>query len=184
MIHDALLPDGRDVAATLASELPDSIPLLEEILEALIGMQVNIEIKNHQTDPHWDPEQRVAKQVVALVAARERRDDVLISCFGPECLAEVRRLDPGLPTAQLLLSRKPVSERLDAIVADGHGIVHPYESMVDASFMGEARARGLRVHAWTAEDDSPERLAALIALGIDGLITGAPQVALDLLGHG
>lgn len=181
VVHDALLPDGRDVATTPAEELPGSIPLLEEILDGLAGMQVNIEIKNYRTDPHWDPAQRVAKQVVELIAARGGRDEVLISCFGPECLAEVRRLDPGLPTAQLLLSRRPVPDLLDAVVADGHKIVHPYDTMVDADFMAEARARGLRVHAWTAEDDSPHRLATLIAFEIDGLITGAPELALDLL---
>jgi glycerophosphoryl diester phosphodiesterase len=181
VVHDAILPDGRDVATTPAAELPDSIPLLEEILDALSGIQVNVEIKNHRTDPHWDPGQRTAKQVVAMVAARGHSDDVLVSCFGPECLTEVRGLDPRLPTAQLLLSRRPTPDLLDAVVADGHEIVHPYDTMVDAAFMTEARARGLRVHAWTAEDDSPERLAALITLGIEGLITGAPEVALDLI---
>ncbi len=181
VVHDALLPDGRDVARTAAEDLPGSIPLLEEILDGLAGMQVNIEIKNYRGDPHWDPAQLVAKQVVELIAARGGRDDVLISCFGRECLAEVRRLDRGLPTAQLLLSRRPIPDLLDAVVADGHQSVHPYDTMVDADFIAEARARGLRTHAWTAEDDSPQRLATLISLGIDGLITGAPELALALL---
>jgi glycerophosphoryl diester phosphodiesterase len=53
--------------------------------------------------------------------------------------------------------------------------------MVDAGFMDEAHARGLTLNAWTAEDDSEPRLAELIRLGVDGLITGAPERALHLL---
>jgi len=53
--------------------------------------------------------------------------------------------------------------------------------MVDRRFMDAARERGLTVNAWTAEDESESRLAALIGLGIDGLITGAPELARRLV---
>lgn len=59
--------------------------------------------------------------------------------------------------------------------------MHPYETMVDRRFMDAARERGLTVNAWTAEDESESRLAVLIGLGIDGLITGAPELARRLV---
>lgn len=181
VIHDPLLPDGRDVAKTPTRDLPDDVMLLADVLDLLRGMVVNIEIKNHRTDPHWDPDQRIARLVVDLLTARGAADRVIISSFGIECTDEVRRLRPEIDTAHLLLSRRPAAGLLDAVVAHQHAIVHPYESMVDAEFMDAARARGLTVNAWTAEDDSERRLAELIQLGIDGLITGAPELASRLL---
>lgn len=181
VIHDPLLPDGRDVTTTATRDLPADVMLLADVLDLLRGMLVNVEIKNHDSDPHWDPSQRVAQLVVDLLAARDAADRVIVSSFGIECMDEVRRLRPELDTAQLLLSRRPAAGLLDAVVDHGHAIVHPYESMVDARFMDEAHARGLTLNAWTAEDDSEPRLAELIRLGVDGLITGAPERAARLL---
>ena len=181
VIHDPLLPDRRDVARTATRALPVDVMLLGDVLDLLRGMVVNIEIKNFDRDPHWDPDQRVTRLVVDLLAARDHADRVIISCFGFECTDLVRRLRPDLDTAHLLLSRRPAADLLDAVVDHGHAIAHPYESMVDESFMQEAGARGLAVNAWTAEDDSEERLGEVIRLGVDGLITGAPEVAGRLL---
>ena len=135
VIHDPFLADGRDVVKTATRDLPKEVMLLADALDLLRGMLVNIEIKNHRTDPHWDPGQRIARLVLDLLAARGAADRVIVSSFGIECMDEVRRLRPELDTAQLLLSRRPAAGLLDAVVAHGHAIVHPYESMVDAAFM-------------------------------------------------
>lgn len=177
VIHDPLLDDGRDVAATRASDLPRSVMLLDDVLDLLSGMCVNIEIKNYQKDPHWDPAQGVTHRVLGRLAARGHADDVILSSFGGECLDTIRDRRPDLVGAQLLLSRRPVAELLDDVVSRGLGLVHPYDTMVDQAFMQEASARGLTVNAWTAEDDSAARLGELIRLGVDGVITGAPEVA-------
>lgn len=180
VIHDAALPDGRAVAETRSADLPSGVLLLADALDRLRGLWVNIEIKNHPTDPDWDAAQRLAGDVVTLLGDRNDRDRVIVSSFGAACLAEVRNLKSELLTAQLLLSRRPASELLDRVVADGHRVVHPYDTMVDEAFMDAARARGLTVHAWTAEDDSRSRLLQLVRLGVDGLITGAPALAMEV----
>ena len=181
VIHDPVLSDGRDVAQTASGELPAEVMLLSDVLDLLRGMLVNIEIKNFSSDPHWDASQRVTRLAVDLLASRGHTDRVIVSSFGAECMDLVRRICPEVDTAQLLLSRRPVAELLDGVVAHGHATVHPYDTMVDQEFMEAAVARGLAVNVWTAEDDSENRLAELIGLGIDGLITGAPEVARRLL---
>jgi glycerophosphoryl diester phosphodiesterase len=75
----------------------------------------------------------------------------------------------------LFLSRRPAPELLDA--AEGFRVVHPYDTMVDETFMDEARERGVTVNVWMGEDNSTERLTALADLGVDGVITSAPAVA-------
>jgi glycerophosphoryl diester phosphodiesterase len=181
VIHDPSLADGRDVAQTASHELPGDVMLLEGALDLFQGMSVNIEIKNYRGDPHWDPEQRVVALLIALLASRPGRDDVILSSFGIECLDEIRLADSRYETALLLLSRRPATQLLDTAVAHGHRRIHPYDTMVDRVFIAEASARGLNVTAWTAEDDSEFRLRQLIGLGVNGLITGAPELATRLL---
>ena len=106
---------------------------------------------------------------------------MIVSCFGVECLDEIKRIQPTLDTALLLLSRRPVAELLDTAVEHGHRTVHPYDTMVDRAFIAEADARGLTVNAWTDRDDSESRLRKLIELGVAGLITGAPESATRML---
>ena len=63
-----------------------------------------------------------------------------------------------------------------------HRIVHPFAPYVDARFMAECRARGLTVNVWTWRDTEAE-LTRLLALDVDGIITGDPALTLRLLGR-
>ena len=105
---------------------------------------------------------------------------MIISSFGPACLRRVRERRPDLATATLLYYPGDPDQLLDAVVADGHPLVHPFEPNVDEAFMRAARARGLRVNAWMGRE-SERRLQRLIDLGVDGIITGRPEVARHLL---
>jgi len=180
VIHDPTLPDGRDVAATAAAELPVDVLQLADVLELFRDRTVNVELKNHPGDPHFDPEQRITHRVIELLASRGYEDRVLMSSFGVDCVDEWRRKCPDVPAAQLLLSRRPAVQLLDAVAARGIDTVHPYDTMVDQAFMDAARERDLAVNVWTAEDDSEARLRTLIELGVDGIITGATETALRL----
>jgi len=48
--------------------------------------------------------------------------------------------------------------------------------------MAKAKRRGYRINVWTVDD--PERIVQLQALGIDGIITNRPDLALQALGRG
>jgi glycerophosphoryl diester phosphodiesterase len=149
-------------------------PSLPHALDACRGLVVNIEIKNFPRDPQWDETQRVTDLVLDVLDERDGADVVLISCFHGACLDRCRQRRPDLPTALLLLSRRPPAELLDA----PYRIVHPYDSMVNEQFMDEARKRDLLVNVWTGEDETLARMETLVDLGVDGIITAAPRVAM------
>jgi len=178
--HDHALADGRPVRDTLSVDLDAELPTLAEVLDTCRGMLVNIEIKNYSIDPGFDADERVTDLVLDLLEARGNTDRVIVSSFGPACLRRVRERRPDIPTATLLYYPGDPDELLDAVVADGHELVHPFEPNVDEPFMAAARARGLRVNAWMGRE-SERRLQRLIDLGVDGIITGHPAMARRLL---
>jgi glycerophosphoryl diester phosphodiesterase len=52
-------------------------------------------------------------------------------------------------------------------------------ALVDERFLAAAHARGLQVHVWTV--DTPEESAAMLDLGVDGLMTDRPAMLRELL---
>ena len=180
--HDHELADGRTVRDTSAADIGDELPTLAEVLDTCRGMLVNIEIKNYSIDPGFDADERVTDLVLDLLDARGNTDRVIVSSFGPACLRRVRERRPDIPTATLLYYPGDPDELLDAVVADGHPLVHPFEPNTDDAFMRAARARGLGVNAWLGRE-SERRLQRIIDLGVDGIITGHPELAFRLLGR-
>ena len=164
VIHD---PIG-DVARR---DLPAHVPDLARVLDECRGLRVNVELKSYPRDPDYDAAERVTHLTLELL--EDRDDDVVISCFGFGAIDLARgRVD----TAMLYLSRQPAAELLDAVVAHGHRIVHPYDTMVDATFMELARERELGVNVWVGEVGE-QRLRELVSLGVDGLITAEVEAA-------
>jgi len=171
------LPDGRAIVELPAADLPESVPTLAAALDACAGMGVNIEIKNNHPDPDLDPDEYVAEQTVALLAERGGRDEVLISSFNPATLQRVRERAPHLPTALLVI--EPDEGILEVLVASGHSALHPYDWFVDVELVTACHAVGIAVNVWTVDD--PDRMAELLAHGVDGLCTNVPHVARGLI---
>jgi glycerophosphoryl diester phosphodiesterase len=177
--HDAALADGRVVAATATADLPAAVPSLAEALDECVGLVVNVEIKNSPFDPDHDPERTVADQVVALLRERGGHDRVLVSSFDLATVDRVRALDPGVPTAFLTFV-DPVGADAVVLAAErGHVAIHPHEGTVDAALVGLAHGAGLEVNVWTVDD--PDRIRALAAAGVDGIVTNVPARALEAL---
>jgi len=170
VIHDASLLDGSAVADARRVDLPDFVPGLEDVLDACRGLIVNLELKNFPRDPAFDPAQRVTRLVLELLAARGHADRVLVSCFDVAALDLIRDEAPAIPTGVLFLSRRSAADLLDRVVDHGHPVVHPYDTMVDETFVHEARTRGLAVNVWFDKTDN-SRLETLVDLGVDGLIS-------------
>lgn len=172
--HDAFLPDGRVVNATPFDEFPDDTVTLTEALDICRGLLVNVEIKNFSIDPGFDADERVTEVVLRTLASRTG-DRVIVSSFGPECLRRVRARRPDIPTAVLLFHPEDPDVVLSRVVADGHPLVHPFEPHVDEYFVAAAHRWGLRVNVWTM-DERPATMRRLVELGVDGVITGRPDL--------
>lgn len=178
--HDAALADGRNLVDLARADVPDAVCGLPEALDACAGMSVNIEIKNWPADVDHDPSFSVARFVVEEVGRRASHGEVLVSCFDRPTLDFVREQDPAIPTAFL---HGPVDASPEALAADvagsGHTALHPWDPLVDAGYVAAASAHGLDVNVWTVDD--PDRMAALVDLGVGGLCTNVPDVARRVL---
>jgi glycerophosphoryl diester phosphodiesterase len=182
------VPDGRLLIAH--DPLPDDIAAIDELClptfdDALDAcgnrMLVNVEIKNWPDDAGFDPTMSMIGPVID--ALRRRGSGAasrwLISSFSWETLAACRAAAPDISTAWLVSTIGP--ERIARTAAAGHVAVHPWEPTVTEEFVARCHAAGLAVNAWTCND--PDRLIELAAVGVDGVCTDVPDVALDALGR-
>lgn len=181
--HDAELADGRRIVDLSAAELPAHVPLLDAALDACAGMIVNIEIKNVEVDPDFDPDQFLARAVVDLVCERGASGEVIVSCFGLAAIDRVRSLDPSIATGYLASARWDQRGALQRAIDGGHSAFHPYDLVVNPDLVAAAHDAGVAVNVWTVDD--PDRIRWLAHdCGVDAIITNVPDVALAALARG
>jgi glycerophosphoryl diester phosphodiesterase len=180
-----------DLAATRlrardGSLTEDGVPTLAQVLDTLkpSSAQLLLEIK---VDGQRKPYAGIEDKALALVNARGLRDRVIVMAFEAPTLARVRALDAAIRTA-LLVSRSRV-RREGASAADlvrwardvsaTHlGVEH---TAVDAALVTAARGAGLKVAAWTANEEADIR--RLVDLGVGVVISDRPDLALRLAGR-
>jgi glycerophosphoryl diester phosphodiesterase len=177
--HDPHTADGLLLGAAAFADLPDDIPNLDAALDACRGLGVNVEIKNSPEEPDFDRSLTAAAQVVDVLRRRNgtQPTDFLVSSFHFDTIERVHDLDPDLPTAFLVIAPEP--ELLERAAAGGHAAVHPWHGLVNAETMALARQLGLQVNVWTV--DEPDQIRSLAALGVDGVVTNVPDVAVATL---
>jgi glycerophosphoryl diester phosphodiesterase len=147
------------------------IPTLEEALD-LVGNRctLNIEIKSDAGMGGDAPE-----PLVDLLRWRNLHDRVIVSSFNVMSLFHMRWLDDKVRLGLLFYEPLPRFVRepwlLPLIRPEA---LHPHYSLVDEPFMAWARQQGFAVNVWTVNEiDEARRLAAL---GVDAIITDAPDV--------
>jgi len=172
--HDAHLADGRMLAELTIDEMPDHVPSLAEALEACGDLGVNIEIKNLPDDPDYDADHAVVDAVAGLAQAYLGPERTLISSFNMESVDRMHRVDPSLPCAWLFFQMTDPASVVDRAVAHEMAAIHPFDNLVDAAMVRRAHEAGLLVNVWTVDD--PERMAALVEMGVDGICTNVPDV--------
>ena len=177
--HDEALADGSPIVELARAELPDHVPTLAEALDACGDLVVNIEIKNWPDDVDFDPTEAVAEAVVAEVDRRDAHARTLVSSFHRPTIDRVRALASRLPTAYLHVHLDGATALAEA-VEHGHGALHPWFGWVTAELVASAHEVGVAVNTWTV--DEPDEIARLAALGVDGIVTNVPDVALQVLG--
>jgi glycerophosphoryl diester phosphodiesterase len=175
--HDAHLPEGPAISRLRADELPAWVPLLEVALDACAGLGVNIEIKNMPDDPDFDEARSVADRVVAVAETRDALQPLLVSSFDIATIERVRALAPALPTAFLVVD--PAVSSIDAAAGGGHAAIHPWYPAVTAEVVARAHDLGLTVNVWTVDD--PDDIRRMADLGVDGIVTDVPDVAVRVL---
>lgn len=106
-------------------------------------------------------------------ALRSRR--VIVQSFSADSLRRVHERRADVPLVQLFyMSGSPIDvARLDEAAGLAVG-VGPEARNVDAALVQSAHERCLDVHPYTVDD--PGEMATLLAAGVDGMFTNAPDV--------
>ena len=148
------------------------IPLLEDLLATFPEALLNVDLK-----------QAGIEEVVAAEVQRLHAEDrVLIGSFRDWRIREFRRLTQG----RVAVSAGP-REMARAVAACRVGL--PIRGVADAlqiprriasaRLIASAHKSGKQVHAWTVNE--PDQMKALLAMGVDGIITDRPDLLNDVV---
>jgi glycerophosphoryl diester phosphodiesterase len=167
--HDAEVPGLGPICALGVADLPPHVPLLADALAVCEGMLVNVEIKNAPHDPGWDEGEAVAALTATVIEEAGWTDRVLVSSFQPATMRAVQAADERLSLGALWGFAAEPGPALAAAAASGFRAVHPFVTLVTSELVAQAHAAGLAVNVWTV--NAPDDLAAMVALGVDAVIT-------------
>ena len=149
----------------------ERIPTLGQVLEAMRGrLLVNIEIKSEAFEADG-PEDAVERQVVELVQARQMADDVVISSFEWQVLANIHAMAPGIALG--LLSETPADDRLRRwYTRIGAYSWNPDHRILTPPQVATLHAMGAKVFPYAVDGTIDTR--RMLAMGVDGLIVDSP----------
>jgi glycerophosphoryl diester phosphodiesterase len=169
---------ARDGSAT-----QEPIPTLDQLLALLRPgpHELLLEIK---VGPQRQPYAGIEAETLARVRAAGVLDRVVVMAFEADTLRRVRALEPSVRLA-LIVSRTRVT-------GDGGGPDTPARwaieagathlaidhRVIDAGVVASAHRAGLKIAAWTVNDESD--LRRVLDLGVDVVITDRPDLALRL----
>jgi glycerophosphoryl diester phosphodiesterase len=180
--HDAAIPGVGLIPELGVADLPAHVPLLADVFPVCEGMTVNVEIKNAPNDPGWDHGEAVAALTAAAIDEAGWTDRVIVSSFQPATLRAVRVADPRLALGALWGFGDDPGPALAEAAAAGFRAVHPFVLSVGSALVERAHAAGLAVNVWTV--NQPDDLRAMVALGVDAVITDRLSDALAIAGSG
>lgn len=168
------LDAGKKFDSKFAGE---EIPTLEEVFQAVGGkLLINVELTNYAT-----PEDELPEKVAKLVEKYQLNKHLIYSSFHPKTLARIRKLQPDIPTGVLALPK------FAGLVSRGllgrmwaPDMVHPFFADINSGYVSRQHSMSRKVNVWTVDDTND--IEAMIALGVDGIITDDIEKALELRG--
>jgi glycerophosphoryl diester phosphodiesterase len=172
-IPDADLRELRavDVGAWKATRWRgERIPLLAEVLEALPGAVVNVELKSR------GGRDLALAQAAAEVIWRARAGArVVVSSFDWRLVAAFRLASPDVATGLLFEGSRAWRLRTWGGIRSLRPIaVHPDRALATDERVRAWKAKGLAVNVWTVDD--PAEAARLARAGASSVITNVPAI--------
>jgi len=115
---------------------------------------------------------------------------VLIASEHQEPIDEVRSIAPDLPTnmptSEVGLFMRSLAPDAPAYIPMGDALQVPPEyhswKLATPESVRAAHKAEIEVHVWTVDD--PAQMRALLAIGVDGILTNYPQRLLDVIRTG
>jgi glycerophosphoryl diester phosphodiesterase len=152
----------------------ERIPLLQEVLEATVGMDLDVEIKSPSFGRAGAHLPHEVARIVGEMKATER---VLVSCFDPIPLVQLHAKLPDVALAFLFHAGEPwpVRRAIGAGAVVGASALHPEAVLCTSERVKAWREDGYAINAWTV--DEPDELRRLADVGVDGVFTNVPAAA-------
>jgi glycerophosphoryl diester phosphodiesterase len=187
VFHDTTLEratggaDLRVVQRVAYSDLPRlaggaRIPRLSEALDAMHGRVVNVEIKADIAPASFlsDVPDRLRLVRATAAAVKDARGvDVVFSSFDPLVVVTLAAVAPLVPRAILVGMRTPrAATALPLAMRPAVIAAHLDDALVTATRVERLTRAGLRVAAWTVNDQT--RARRLVAIGVRWVITDMP----------
>ncbi len=185
VIHDETLERATDGTGfvhqhtraeleTLDAGQGERIPALADVLLRVkeAGIGVNVEIKAGSV-----PYPKLEEKLAALTHACGMQDSVLFSSFNHYALLALKSAWPDAPVAPLyvgaMLDPWEYAHKLGAVA------VHPmYAVALLPGWVDGCHKHGIAVNVWTVDEES--MMERLMRLGVDGLVSNRPDVALEV----
>ncbi|MEP6963451.1 MAG: glycerophosphodiester phosphodiesterase family protein [Acidobacteriota bacterium] len=160
-------PQQKGIAGT-------KIPTLDQVFQLAPqgAFRFNIETKITPDDPPGltPPPEDFVRMVLEAIRAHGLESRVILQSFDFRTLRVMRRLAPEIELSALTEESK--RSFVEICAEAGAGTVSPWSQLVTAKKVREAHEAGLRVIPWTP--NTPAEWAAMIAAGVDGVITDDP----------
>lgn len=158
----------------------EAVCRLDDVLEELPGAFLNIDVK---ADSAVQPILRTLRRHnawdrVCLAAFDDRRLATLRNSGDRQLLTSMGQKSVRTLWAASRLARLPLPSLVQGCAAQ----VPPRQgrlTVADERFVRRAHRWGVEVHAWTV--DEAAEMAALLDVGVDGLVTDRPDVLRDVL---
>jgi len=144
----------------------ERVPTLQELLDALRGTGVGLQLELKRPDLHPGV---VADLAAALATPGAADVPVVVQSFDVPAMKELKTRVPSLPVGIL---GRPAVANLPAL-ASWADQVNPAHRSVDAAYVRAVRGHGLGCLVWTVDRGAAQRRA--LRLGVDGIITNRPD---------
>ncbi|HEX4978909.1 MAG TPA: glycerophosphodiester phosphodiesterase [Acidimicrobiales bacterium] len=172
--HDAS-PEAFVHRGKAADDAAFRIPTLVEVIEAFPRTFLNLDIK--QTAPAVPAYEA---ELAQLLMEHGRIDDVIVASFNDASTEEFARHAPRIATSYGTVGTadfyRAVRDGQTPSASEHVALQVPHSFgdtvLVDERFVGAAHAAGVAVHVWTVDDEG--EMAALVDLGVDGVMTDRP----------
>jgi glycerophosphoryl diester phosphodiesterase len=174
--HDETIGPDLNIQELRASDLPQEIPSLKTAMEACTGANMNIELKVSDATPT----EKLVDSVLEVAGNASHDQQILLSSFSRDVLEYARAASPTIQLGFLTVGDFEEKKNfLQALALSDFQAVHPHYLVVDEDFVITSHEYGLEVNVWTVNE--PEMIRGLIQIGVDGVITDDPQLALEIV---
>jgi glycerophosphoryl diester phosphodiesterase len=187
-VRDARLADLASVRLKTrdGAETAERVPTLAQVLDLAAPTSTEI-LPEIKVDAHRQRYDGIEEKVLALIRARGLLARTTIQAFQAQTIRRLRDLEPSART-MLLVGRGDVErDRARPAEAVRHardlgatdlGMNH---RLIDADVVTAARAAGIRLSAWTVNDEAGIR--RMIELGVDIVMSDRPDLVKRLAGR-